>query len=128
MSWSFYCFSPYICDICFLSMCIFGYCLTKYFRLGRTADARKQIGMGGLQPDIVELHKLEAVDKHLGRFADARKIGNWKSALRECNAAIAAGADSCAMVKYPPFYLLLPSHALLEECYLYIVPTAALCF
>ncbi|KAF2929656.1 TPR repeat-containing thioredoxin TTL1 [Oryza sativa Japonica Group] len=67
-------------------------------RLGRTADARKQIGMGGLQPDIVELHKLEAVDKHLGRFADARKIGNWKSALRECNAAIAAGADSCAML------------------------------
>uniref|UniRef100_A0A0E0KZR7 Thioredoxin domain-containing protein n=1 Tax=Oryza punctata TaxID=4537 RepID=A0A0E0KZR7_ORYPU len=67
-------------------------------RLGRTADARKQIGMGGLQPDIVELHKLEAVEKHLGRFVDARKIGNWKSALRECNAAIAAGADSCAML------------------------------
>uniref|UniRef100_A0A0D3G4G1 Thioredoxin domain-containing protein n=1 Tax=Oryza barthii TaxID=65489 RepID=A0A0D3G4G1_9ORYZ len=67
-------------------------------RLGRTADARKQIGMGGLQPDVVELHKLEAVEKHLGRFADARKIGNWKSALRECNAAIAAGADSCAML------------------------------
>ncbi|XP_006655095.2 TPR repeat-containing thioredoxin TTL1-like [Oryza brachyantha] len=67
-------------------------------RFGRTADARKQMGMGGLQPDVVELHKLEAVEKHLGRFVDARKIGNWKSALRECNAAIAAGADFCAML------------------------------
>uniref|UniRef100_A0A0D9WDV0 Thioredoxin domain-containing protein n=1 Tax=Leersia perrieri TaxID=77586 RepID=A0A0D9WDV0_9ORYZ len=69
-----------------------------YIRFGRTADARKQIGMAGLQPDVVELHKLEAVEKNLGRFLDARKIGNWKSALRECNAAIAAGADSCAML------------------------------
>ncbi|KAL5202696.1 hypothetical protein ABZP36_013648 [Zizania latifolia] len=67
-------------------------------RLGRTADARKQICMADLQPDIAELHKLEAVEKHLGRCVDARKIGNWKSALRECNAAIAAGADSCAML------------------------------
>ncbi|KAF0924638.1 hypothetical protein E2562_010238 [Oryza meyeriana var. granulata] len=67
-------------------------------RLGRTADARKQICMAGLQPDVAELHKLEAVEKHLGRFVDARKIGNWKSALRECNAAITAGADSCAML------------------------------
>jgi hypothetical protein len=36
---------------------------------------------------------------------DARKIGDWKSALREADAAIANGADSCQLVT--PHYIVL---------------------
>ncbi|AQK86817.1 hypothetical protein ZEAMMB73_Zm00001d038524 [Zea mays] len=38
------------------------------------------------------------VEKHFGRCLDARKAGDWKSVLRESDAAIAAGADSCALL------------------------------
>jgi len=51
------------------------------------------------QPDPFELQKLQAVERHLGRCAELRKIGDWKSALREADAAIVAGADSCPLVK-----------------------------
>lgn len=35
---------------------------------------------------------------HVGRGTAARKIGDWKSAVREADAAIAAGADSAPLV------------------------------
>jgi hypothetical protein len=45
---------------------------------------------------------LQTVEKHFGRCLDARKVGDWKSVLRESDAAIAAGADSCALVRFYP--------------------------
>jgi DnaJ family protein C protein 7 len=50
------------------------------------------------QSDPAEWQKLQEVEMHLGRSTDARKIGDWKSALREADAAIAAGADSSQLV------------------------------
>lgn len=58
--------------------------------------------MPGMQPDPMELQKLQAVEKHIGKCTDARKINDWKSALRECEAAIAAGADFCPQVSKKP--------------------------
>lgn len=49
--------------------------------------------MPGLQADTTEVQKLQAVEKHLSKCTDARKVGDWKSALREGDSAIAAGAD-----------------------------------
>ncbi|KAK9269045.1 hypothetical protein L1049_000813 [Liquidambar formosana] len=63
-------------------------------RLGQVENARRHICYPGQQPDPAEMQKLEAVEKHLSRCANARKICDWKSALREGDAAIAAGADS----------------------------------
>ncbi|XP_021757862.1 inactive TPR repeat-containing thioredoxin TTL3-like [Chenopodium quinoa] len=37
--------------------------------------------------------KIQAVEKHLNRCFDARKFGEWKTALWEGDAAIAAGVD-----------------------------------
>lgn len=51
------------------------------------------------QPDSDELQKLQAVERHLNGCANARKIGDWKSAMREGDAAIAAGAVSSPQVK-----------------------------
>ncbi|CAL4958995.1 unnamed protein product [Urochloa decumbens] len=69
-----------------------------HIRLGHIEDALKHLSLAAPQPDLLELHKLQTVEKHLGRCLDARKAGDWKSALRESDAAIAAGADSSALL------------------------------
>ncbi|AQK96626.1 Electron transporter [Zea mays] len=83
-----------------------GVCL----RLGMIDKARRHFTQAGhLQhSDPAEWHKLQEVEVHLGRCTDARKIGDWKSALREADAAIAAGADSSQLL------LALRSEALLR--------------
>uniref|UniRef100_A0A0D9UYC1 Thioredoxin domain-containing protein n=1 Tax=Leersia perrieri TaxID=77586 RepID=A0A0D9UYC1_9ORYZ len=69
-----------------------------HIRLGRIEDAQRHLSLATPQPDLLELHKLQTVEKHLGRCMDARKVGDWKSMLRESDASIAAGADCSAML------------------------------
>ena len=38
------------------------------------------------------------VEKHISKCGDVRRIGDWKSVLREVDAAVAAGADSSPQV------------------------------
>ncbi|KAL9683384.1 hypothetical protein QQ045_015206 [Rhodiola kirilowii] len=64
-----------------------------YLRLGLVENVRYHIGFPGQLPDPNELQKLYSVQKHLSQCEDARNIGDWKSALRESDAGIAAGAD-----------------------------------
>uniref|UniRef100_A0A7N0V2D2 Uncharacterized protein n=1 Tax=Kalanchoe fedtschenkoi TaxID=63787 RepID=A0A7N0V2D2_KALFE len=64
-----------------------------YIRLGFVEQARSHLCLPGHQPDPTEKHKLLTLEKHLKQCADARKLEDWKSALRECDAAIAAGGD-----------------------------------
>ncbi|GMH24246.1 hypothetical protein Nepgr_026089 [Nepenthes gracilis] len=64
-------------------------------RLGQVEAAREHLFFKGQQPEVSELQKLEEVEKYLSKCSDARKIGDWKSTLREGDAAIAAGADHC---------------------------------
>ncbi|URE21876.1 TPR repeat-containing thioredoxin TTL1 [Musa troglodytarum] len=77
-------------------------------RLGLVEDARKHLLLTGQPPDPVELQKTRAVERHLVKCGDTRKIGDWKSALREADAAIAEGADSC------PLLIALRAEALLH--------------
>ncbi|RWW81417.1 hypothetical protein BHE74_00010180 [Ensete ventricosum] len=79
-----------------------------YLRLGQIENARLHIFSTGNQPDPVELQKLQTVERHLGKCREARKIGDWKSALREADAAIVAGADSS------PLLIAMKSEALLR--------------
>ncbi|KAA8526297.1 hypothetical protein F0562_008500 [Nyssa sinensis] len=69
-----------------------------YLRLGQIENARRQLYFHGQQPDPAELQKLHSLEKHLKRCADARKIGDWKCALKECDAAMVAGAESSPQV------------------------------
>ncbi|KAL3636922.1 hypothetical protein CASFOL_019221 [Castilleja foliolosa] len=62
--------------------------------LGQVESARKHICYSGHQPDPVDFQKLQSVEKHLIRCADARRVGDWRSTLREVEAAIASGADA----------------------------------
>jgi hypothetical protein len=41
----------------------------------------------------MELQKLEAVEKHLIKCVDARRVTDWKTVLIEADAAIVSGAD-----------------------------------
>lgn len=69
------------------------------YRLGQVDQAQRHMWYPGQQPDPSEIRKLQTVEKHLNRCTDARKVGDWKTALREGDAAIAAGADSSPQVK-----------------------------
>ncbi|KAI3466052.1 hypothetical protein Pfo_022715 [Paulownia fortunei] len=62
--------------------------------LGQVENARKHICFSGHQPDPVEVQKLQSVEKHLSKCADARRVGDWRSTLREVDAAIVSGADA----------------------------------
>ncbi|KAG8659902.1 hypothetical protein MANES_02G091500v8 [Manihot esculenta] len=66
-----------------------------YLRLGQAENARQHLCFHGQQPGPTELQKLQSLEKHIKRCADARKIGDWKGALRETDAALTIGADSC---------------------------------
>ncbi|GJM93907.1 hypothetical protein PR202_ga10502 [Eleusine coracana subsp. coracana] len=48
-------------------------------------------------PDPTGWRKLQEVDMHVSKSTAARKIGDWKSAVREADAAVAAGADSAPL-------------------------------
>lgn len=64
------------------------------------SKARRHLTQAGHlhRSDPSEWEKLQEVEMHQGRSIDARKVGDWKSALREADAAIAAGADSSRLV------------------------------
>ncbi|KAE9585148.1 hypothetical protein Lal_00017825 [Lupinus albus] len=68
---------------------------TLFLRLGQVENARKHLGHPGLQPDPSQMQKFQIVEKHISKCADVRRVGDWRSVLREVDAAIAAGADSC---------------------------------
>lgn len=66
--------------------------------LGQVENARRHICFTGIQPDPIELQKLQAVEKHLSKCTSARSIGDWKIVLREVDAAIASGADASSQL------------------------------
>lgn len=66
--------------------------------LGLVENARKHLCFPGSQPDPNELRKLQAVEKHLSKCTDLRRIQDWSAVLREADAAIASGADVCSQL------------------------------
>ncbi|KAE9592876.1 hypothetical protein Lal_00029436 [Lupinus albus] len=66
---------------------------TLFLRLGQVENARKHFFYPGLQPDPSEVQKLQIVEKHISKCVDMRRIGEWKSVIREVDAAIATGVD-----------------------------------
>ncbi|KAL7218353.1 hypothetical protein ACSBR2_011593 [Camellia fascicularis] len=81
-------------------------------RLGQVENARRHLCFPGYQPDANELQRLQEVEMHLSKCTDARKICDWKSALREGDSTIAAGADASPQSKF---------FGMLSEAYLFFV-------
>jgi DnaJ family protein C protein 7 len=61
--------------------------------------AKRQLTLAG-NADPGEWQNLHKVESHLVKCIDARRIRDWKSALREADAAIANGADASQLVMY----------------------------
>ncbi|KAF5730710.1 Tetratricopetide-repeat thioredoxin-like 1 isoform 1 [Tripterygium wilfordii] len=97
-------------------------------RLGQVDNARRHFCFPGQQPDQAEMQKLQAVEKRLTKCSDSRKVGDWKSALREGDAAIAAGADICPQLFMCRAEALLKLHQLEDaESSLLNIPKMELC-
>ncbi|XP_054811020.1 inactive TPR repeat-containing thioredoxin TTL3-like [Prosopis cineraria] len=92
-----------------------------YLRFGQVENAQSHLCLPGKQVDLSELHKLRLLEKHLKRCAEARKVGDWKSALRESGAAIAVGADcspqlvACKAEAYLKLHLLEDAESTLSN-------------
>ncbi|XWS10082.1 hypothetical protein CRYUN_Cryun39dG0045100 [Craigia yunnanensis] len=97
-------------------------------RVGQVENARKRLCFPGQPQDPTELQKLQAVEKHLSKCTDARRIRDWKSALRETDAAIAAGADFSPQLFMCRVEALLKLHQLEDaESSLSVVPKLEPC-
>ncbi|KAL4589017.1 hypothetical protein LXL04_001919 [Taraxacum kok-saghyz] len=66
--------------------------------LGLVENSRKHLCFPGSQPDPNELRKLQAVEKHLNKCTDLRRVRDWSGVLRETDNAIASGADACSQL------------------------------
>ncbi|XP_055801301.1 TPR repeat-containing thioredoxin TTL1-like [Solanum dulcamara] len=80
--------------------------------LGQVENARNHMCILGHQPDQGDLLKLQAVEKHIGKCTDARKVADWWSTLREADAAIASGADASPQLHACRAEALLKLHQL----------------
>lgn len=69
-----------------------------YLRLGQVENARHHLCYPGQQPDPCELSKLQSLEKHLNLCIESRRIGDWKNAVKESDAAMEAGAKSSPLV------------------------------
>lgn len=49
------------------------------------------------------MQKLQSVEMHMSKCTGARRVGDWRSTLREVEAAIASGADASPEVC--PYFL-----------------------
>ncbi|KAK4749813.1 hypothetical protein SAY87_027262 [Trapa incisa] len=68
--------------------------VSLYLRLGQLENARFHLNYPGQHIEPSELQKLQLIEKHLKSCEEARKMGDWKTAMKEADAALAAGADS----------------------------------
>jgi hypothetical protein len=68
--------------------------------MGLVENARKHLSLAvhGQQSDQTETRRLQEIEGHSAKCIDARRIGDWKSALREADATVSAGADSSPLV------------------------------
>ncbi|KAE8724862.1 Inactive TPR repeat-containing thioredoxin TTL3 [Hibiscus syriacus] len=90
---------------------------TLYLRLGLPDNARHHLCFPGQHSDPAELQKLQLLENHINRCADARKIGDWKTVAREIDAAIAVGADSSPQLIACKAEALLKLHQIEESDY-----------
>ncbi|XP_050380556.1 inactive TPR repeat-containing thioredoxin TTL3-like [Argentina anserina] len=83
-----------------------------YLRFGLAENASKHFSFPGQRPEQSELQKLKSMEKHLKQCSDARKLGDWKSVLRESEAAIEMGAESSPQLVASKVEALLKLHKL----------------
>ncbi|KAI3855326.1 hypothetical protein MKX03_026979, partial [Papaver bracteatum] len=64
-----------------------------HLRFGQVENARRHLTFPGQKSDPSKLQKVQEIEIHFTKCANARKISDWESVFQECNAAIASGVD-----------------------------------
>ncbi|KAJ6685548.1 TPR REPEAT-CONTAINING THIOREDOXIN [Salix purpurea] len=67
---------------------------TIYFRLGETEKALYHYKQSDTDTDSKEVARAQALQKHLNRCTEARKLKEWNRLLSETEFSISSGADS----------------------------------
>ncbi|XP_002966637.2 TPR repeat-containing thioredoxin TTL1 [Selaginella moellendorffii] len=62
-------------------------------RLGQTEQARKHLKGSGQQNETGDSQRITLIERRLTNCFEAKKLKDWNAVLRECDAAIVAGAD-----------------------------------
>ncbi|KAJ6337527.1 hypothetical protein OIU76_007242 [Salix suchowensis] len=84
---------------------------TIYFRLGETEKALYHYKQSGTNTDSMEVARAQALQKHLNRCTEARKLKEWNRLLSETEFSISSGADSVPQVSnLGPFVFVQPWH------------------
>ncbi|KAI5597779.1 hypothetical protein BDE02_02G088200 [Populus trichocarpa] len=71
---------------------------TLYFRLGETEKALYHYKQSGPNTDSKEVAQAQALQMHLNRCTEARKLKEWNRLLKETERSISSGADSAPQV------------------------------
>ncbi|MCO5593013.1 hypothetical protein L7F22_047017 [Adiantum nelumboides] len=85
-----------------------------YLRLGMVESAKRHFRATMGKDNTGFAQAVHAVEWHISRCIEARKVGDWKSVFRESSAAVVAGADSAAQVLGYKSEALLKLHSLEE--------------
>lgn len=85
-----------------------------YLKLGQVENAKRQFNLAGQHSDRADIQKVQNVERFMTELEVARKVGDWKSVLRDTDAAIVAGADSSPQVFASKAEALLKLHRLDE--------------
>lgn len=84
-----------------LYLCFFNeLCEFLSFRLGEAEKATYHYKHSGSLIEREDIAKAEAVQKHLNRCNEARKLKDWDGLLKETQYAISFGADSAPPVSF----------------------------
>ncbi|KAJ4965128.1 hypothetical protein NE237_016977 [Protea cynaroides] len=71
---------------------------TLYLRLGDSEKALRHYKQSGSEANSNDYAKVKAVETHLNRCNDARKMKDWLTLLKESKSTISSGADSALQV------------------------------
>ncbi|KAK1280009.1 Inactive TPR repeat-containing thioredoxin TTL3 [Acorus gramineus] len=80
---------------------------TLYLRLGEAEKAIKHFKMAGDESDPNDVMRAQAVQSHINRCREARRLREWHTVLKEAESAISAGSDSAPQVLAPQAEALL---------------------
>ncbi|KAK1304366.1 TPR repeat-containing thioredoxin TTL1 [Acorus calamus] len=80
---------------------------TLYLRLGEAEKAIKHFKMAGDEADPNNVMRAQAVQSHINRCREARRLREWHTVLKEAESAISAGSDSAPQVLAPQAEALL---------------------
>ncbi|KAA0044719.1 inactive TPR repeat-containing thioredoxin TTL3 [Cucumis melo var. makuwa] len=71
---------------------------TLYLRLGDTEKAMYHYKQSGPEADQEDLAKAKAVQAHLNKCTEARRLRDWNTLIKETGFAITSGADSAPQI------------------------------